>query len=454
MAISSLGAGSGVLTSTIIDQLKAADTAAIITPITNKITAEQQKANGLSLISSLLTTFQASASSLGDSTLYQSRTVSGNTASVSVTANAGVSVQSFSITNALMALNNVKESGTFSSTSSTVATGAGTMALSVGGLAYNINYTAGETLSSLADSINNVAGSSVKASTLQVGANDYRLVLTSAQTGAAQTITLTDSTGGSLNSNLLAYNATTNPTGMQNIQAARDASFNYNGIAMTRSTNTITDIAPGMTINLLQDNGSANISIAQDTTKISDAMNSFVTSYNALTSQLTSMTTSDSTTGTVGIFNGDNSINAITRDINQIVTSMSTNGLSLPQFGIDLSQTGTMSFNSSTFLSAYNANPSASEAFFSNSTDGLFTSMNTMLTSYTGTNGIMSTLTDGSATQLQSLQDNQKSAQALLDARYTAMTAQFVQYDTIMTNLTNQFASLKQQINSAGTTTG
>jgi flagellar hook-associated protein 2 len=454
MAISSLGAGSGVLTSTIIDQLKAADTAAIITPITNKITAEQQKGNGLSLISSLLTTFQASASSLGDSTLYQSRTVSGNTASVSVTANAGVSVQSFSITNALMALNNVKESGTFSSTSSTVATGAGTMALSVGGLAYNINYTAGETLSSLADSINNVAGSSVKASTLQVGANDYRLVLTSAQTGAAQTITLTDSTGGSLNSNLLAYNATTNPTGMQNIQAARDASFNYNGIAMTRSTNTITDIAPGMTINLLQNSGSANISIAQDTTKISDAMNSFVTSYNALTSQLTSMTTSDSTTGTVGIFNGDNSINAITRDINQIVTSMSTNGLSLPQFGIDLSQAGTMSFNSSTFLSAYNANPSTSEAFFSNSTDGLFTSMNTMLTSYTGTNGIMSTLTDGSATQLQSLQDNQKSAQALLDARYTAMTAQFVQYDTIMTNLTNQFASLKQQINSTGTTTG
>ncbi|MFA5216538.1 flagellar filament capping protein FliD [Sulfuricurvum sp.] len=454
MAISSLGAGSGVLTSTIIDQLKAADTAAIITPITNKITAEQQKANGLSLISSLLTTFQASASSLGDSTLYQNRTVSGNTASVSVTANAGVAVQSFSITNTLMALNDVKESGSFSSASSTVASGAGTMSLSVGGLAYNINYSAGETLSSLADSINNVAGSSVKASTLQVGTNDYRLVLTSTQTGAAQSITLSDSTGGSLDTKLLAYNATTNPTGMQSIQAARDASFNYNGIAMTRSTNTITDIAPGMTVNLLQDNGSANISITQDTTKISDAMNSFVTSYNALTSQLTSMTTSDSTTGTVGIFNGDNSINAITRDINQIVTSMSNNGLSLPQFGIDLSQTGTMSFNSSTFLSAYNANPSASEAFFSNSTDGLFTSMNTMLTSYTGTNGIMSTLTDGSATQLQSLQDNQKSAQALLDARYTAMTAQFVQYDTIMTNLTNQFASLKQQINSTGTTTG
>lgn len=449
MAVSSLGAGSGILTSTVIDQLKAADTAAMITPITKKITLEQQKSNGLSLLNSLLTTFQASASSLSDSTLYQKRSVTGSTASVSVTANAGVAVQSFSITNSLMALNNVKESGSFSTASSSIATGAGTMALSVGGLSYNINYTAGETLSSLADSINNVAGSSIKASTLQVGANDYRLVLTSQQTGAAQAIALTDSTGGSLNSKLLAYNATTNPTGMQDIQTARDASFTYNGIAMTRTTNTITDIAPGMTINLLQNSGSANISIAQDTTAISDAMSSFVTNYNALTSQLTSMTTSDTTAGTVGIFNGDNSINAITRDINQIVTSLGKNGLSLPQFGIDLSQTGTMSFNSSTFLSKYNANPSASEAFFSGSTDGMFTSMNTKLTSYTSATGIMSTLTTGSATQLKSLQDNQTSAQALLDARYTAMTARFVQYDTIMTNLTRQFSSLSQQISMA-----
>jgi flagellar hook-associated protein 2 len=449
MAVSSLGAGSGVLTTTVIDQLKAADTASMITPITNKITLQQQKSNGLSLLNSLLTSFQASASSLSDSTLYQKRSVSGSTASVSATADAGVAVQSFSISNTLMALNSVKESGSFSSADSTVATTAGTMALSVGGLSYNINYTAGETLSSLADSINNVAGGGVKASTLQVGANDYRLVLNSVQTGAAQTITLANSTGGPLDTKLLAYNASTNATGMKDIQTARDASFNYNGIAMTRSSNTITDITVGMTLNLLQDSGSANISIAQDTTAISDTLNAFVTNYNSLTSQLTSMTTSDTTAGTVGLFNGDNSINAITRNINQIVTSISNSGLSLPQFGIDLSQTGTMSFNSSTFLSKYNANPSVSEAFFSGSTDGLFTTMNTMLTSYTNPTGIMSTLSTGSDTQLKSLKDDQTKTQALLDARYTAMTARFVQYDTIMTSLTRQFSSLSQQISAA-----
>ena len=36
-ALSSLGIGSGVLTSSVIDQLKASDTSLIITPINNKI---------------------------------------------------------------------------------------------------------------------------------------------------------------------------------------------------------------------------------------------------------------------------------------------------------------------------------------------------------------------------------------------------------------------------------
>lgn len=460
MSVSSLGAGSGVLTSTLIDQLKAADTAAMITPIDKKVTLQKQKDSALSLLSSLLSTFKSSASALDDDALYQKRNVSGSTASVSVTASAGVAVQSFSVSNTLMALNNVKESGSFSAITNSAATGSGTMALTVGGVAYNINYTSTTTLESLRDSINNVAGTGVKASTLQVGTNDYRLILTSKQTGVNQTISLTDSVGGSLDTKLLAYNVTTNPTGMQEIQAARDASFKYNGITLTRSSNTVTDIIPGVTVNLLQDSGSANISISQDTQSISDAMSSYVQNYNTLTSQLTSMTTSDTKAGTIGIFNGDNSIKAITREINQFITSVNKDGLSLAQFGIDLSQEGTMSFNSSTFTAKFNASTTLSEKFFSGSTttdsngntktiDGLFTSMNTLLARYTDSNGIMNTLTTGSSNDLKALNLNKTRSQALLEARYAAMTARFVQYDTMMTRLTNQFSSLSQQISMA-----
>lgn len=455
-SISSLGLGSGVLTSDVIDKLKAADTSALITPITNKITLQQQKNQAYTLLNSLLSTFQSSVNSLSDSTLYQGRTVSGNTNSVSVTANAGVNVQSFSISNIQMATNNVKESGSFTSSTSAISSGSGTMTLSAGGASFAVNYTNTMSLTDLKDAINSAAGSRIKASTLQVGTNDYRLVLTSADTGAAQTISISDSTGGTLDTKLLAYNATTNPTGMQEIQAAQDASFKYNGITLTRSSNSITDIIPGVTMNLLQNDttSTANISISQDTQAVAAQMSTLVQSYNTLSSQLSDMTTSDATAGKVGIFNGDNSINSIRREITNLMTSVSNSGVSLTQYGIDLSETGTMSFNASTFNTKFQADPTGSETFFSNvsngsTEDGVFTKLNALMTGYTGSNGTMANLSTGAANDLKALNDSKTKAQALLDARYATMTARFVQYDTMISQLTSSFSSLQQQITMA-----
>lgn len=557
--INSLGIGSGVLTSDIIDKLKANDVANVITPIDNKITLQKQKNSALSLLSSLLTTFQTSASALNDDSIYQKRNTSGSTSSVSVTANTGVSVQSFSISNTQLALKNVKESGSFSATSNTISSGSGIAKLSIGTASYDINYTATTTLDELKDSINNIAGASVKASTLQVGTNDYRLILTSAQTGATQTINISDSAGGTLNASLYAsskkiesqaftastdlitsgigdqtgnltvamgtnnyvinYDATTTLEALRNsintaagstiasidsnnklvlqstiagsssaltltdnsgkldskltgyttynpldeIQAARDASFKYDGITLTRSTNEIKDLIVGVNISLLQDSGSANISITQDTQAISDEVNTFVQSYNTLTSQLTTMTTTDVAAGKVGIFNGDNSINSISREINRLITS-STNGLSLPDFGIDLSQTGNMSFNSTIFLAKFNTDPSASETFLSGKTtvesngniktiDGVFTSMQNLLENYTKSNGSISTLVSGSANEYKALTLNKTRSQALLDARYATMAARFSQYDSLISKLNSQFSSLQMQIDAMASST-
>ena len=549
--INSLGIGSGVLTSDVIDKLKANDTSLLITPIDNKITLQKQKGEALDLLNSLLTTFKSSVSALDDDALYQKRSVSGNTTSVSVTATAGVSVQSFSILDTQLALKNVQESGTFASTTAKVSTSSGTMTLAIDGESFDIDYTSATTLDDLKNAINDNAGSKIKATTLQVGTNDYRLILTSVDTGADQTISISDSASGSLNSSLYAtlktiksqafsaptdtiasgsgnltiaigtnnyvvnYDATTTLSGLataintavgssvasidsnnklvlqsttagsstaltltdnsamldskltayttynpiDEIQASRDASFKYNGISISRSSNEITDIIVGVTINLLQESGSANVSISQDVTSISDEMSSLVQNYNTLTSELSSMTSSNVDAGTVGVFNGDSSINTIRREINKLMTSVNSNGYSLSQFGIDLSETGTMSFNSTTFTSKFNEDKTLAEEFLSGMTtttanetstvDGIFTSMNTFLESYVGSQGIMSTLTTGASDGLTALNENKTRSQKLLDARYEAMSARFIQYDAIMSRLTNQFSSLQQQIEMA-----
>lgn len=453
--INSLGIGSGVLTADIIDKLKSRDTSLLITPIDNKITLQQQKGQAIGLLNSLLSSFQSSVSSLSNDALYQGRSTSGSTSAVSVSAAAGVNVQSFSISDTKMALNDIHQSGTFSSTIAPIASGgSGTMTLTSGGLSFGVDYTDTMTLEELKDAINLQAGDKIQASVLQVGTTDYRLILRSKETGLNEKIVTTDS-GGFLDQKLITYDALTNPTGtMQEVQAAEDASFKYNGITLTRSSNVVTDITPGVTINLLQDSTSitSNISITQDVDTIASEMATLVKSYNTLTSQLKEMTTTDIEAGKAGVFNGDNSINAIGREVTRLMTSINGQGNSLALYGIDLDETGAMSFKTSTFTDKFNSDAVASSEFFSNissdgtTEDGIFTKLSTLMTSYTGSNGTLTTLTKGSDAELKSLAANKTRSLALLEARYASMTARFAAYDSMISRMNQQFSSLQQQI--------
>ena len=167
--INSLGMGSGVLTSDVIDKLKASDTKLIVTPIDNNITKNADKQKALSLLESLVTSFTSSVSSLQDSSSYQKRTVTGSDDNVDVTADTGVAVQKFSISDVKLASADVIQSGTFSSPTKNIASGAGKLNLNINGKDYKIAYDEKTTYDDLKTKINDVAGSDVTASILQSG---------------------------------------------------------------------------------------------------------------------------------------------------------------------------------------------------------------------------------------------------------------------------------------------
>ena len=335
-------------------------------------------------------------------------------------------------------------------------TPSGTYNVTMNGTTYNIAYNKDTTLTQLKDLINTAVGSSV-ASIHQVGTS-YKLQLQSTITGDDSTLAVSD-TGGYLSTKLttLSQNSTT----AQTIQQASNASFKYDGITMSRGSNEITDIAVGMTIKLLKETDDANIEITQDIESVSSEMTTMVTAYNTLMSQLGKMTLVDTEAGTVGIFNGDSSITSIRRDITKMLTSIDSNGFSLAQFGIDLTQEGMMTFNSTAFTTKFKANPTAAELFFSgmisyddngnesSRNDGVFTNLSALSERYSGRNGIMTMLTDSQKEETKTLDANKKRTQALLDARYESMTARFIQYDAIISKLNNQFSSLNQQIQMA-----
>jgi flagellar hook-associated protein 2 len=457
-SISSLGIGSGVLTADVIDQLKSADESRIITPIDDKITLNTQQQDAEKLLSSLMSSFKASASSLSYDTLFDAKTVD-VTGLAEVTVDAGANVESFTLETTTLAKKDVVQSGSFTDSNITTVgssnaadyAGTETLDITINGTTYNIPYNETTTLDDLAQAITDGVSGNVKASVLQTGASAYSLVLTSATTGANQAITLTDS-GGLLKNELLAYDAATNPTGYQTIQAATDASFKYNGIAVTRSTNEISDLILGVNITLKSEGDISNINIKQNTTSITDEMQLFVDNYNNLISNLNDMTVYNKDTGAKGVFNDDSFIKSIRQDITQAITQR-FGSESIIDYGIDLTRDGTMTFDKSVLESKLASNPDTVKLFFTGGVDssgntktGLFVNINDKLNSYTGYGKALSTFETSLQTDAQNLSDKKLSAQASLDARYEIMTKRFTAYDSIISRLNSQFSSLQQMI--------
>jgi len=281
------------------------------------------------------------------------------------------------------------------------------------------------------------------------------MILTPKSASVGNAISISDSAGGGL---LGSITGTSNTAGSVSIvQDSSDARFTFDGISMTRSTNTVTDIASGLTVNLLKDSGSANISITQNRDQIATEMGSMVSSYNTLIKQLGDMTAFNAAEGKVGIFNGDNTIKNISREVTRIITSFSNSSYSLPQYGISLDKTGTMTLDKAVFAAKLDADPAGTEGFFSSKstisstgvetyTKGVFTSLNDLLKGYTSSSGLMNNLTLASKAETTSLNDERTKANKLLEARYATMQTKFAAYDSMISKLNSQFSSLKQQI--------
>lgn len=141
----------------------------------------------------------------------------------------------------------------------------------------------------------------------------------------------------------------------------RDASFLINGLAATRSSNTISDVVSGVTINLLKDTGSptTTINIANDTETIRSNIETFVNRFNELVRTVKELTFFDTQTLQGGPLLGESSVINLMDTLTQIVTDQ-VSGLSgstsvLAQIGITLETDNRLSINNTALENALNS---------------------------------------------------------------------------------------------------
>ena len=214
--------------------------------------------------------------------------------------------------------------------------------------------------------------------------NGSRLSLVSTTSGAAGQITL----GGTLNDD-----TTGSAISFQQGQQGVDASLNVDGLDTTSASNTVTGIIPGVTFQLLSVSPNANqpvqVQITNDNSSIEQAMNSFVSAYNTVVSDIKTQEGKDSSGNPEPLY-GDPTVALIQSQLTQGLLSGSASGSikSLQQLGISVDQFGKLSLDASTLDSALNTSFADVEGFLQNSDSFGQTFTKTL-------NGLSSTSTKG-----------------------------------------------------------
>ncbi len=363
---------------------------------------------------------------------------SSNTSLLTATAVSGTAASNNTITINSLATSAAWYSDEEASSSTALPTGTITIT-SASGTQTNISTgsgTSGDTLSDLATYINSQS-LGVTANVI-TDANGARLALTSTTTGSASDFTVSSS-------NSVGFTRSGNP--------AANASLTIDGVQIYSASNTVTGSLSGVTLNLLgaSPGTTINLSLGPDTSSITSAVNSFVSAYNTLITDVNTQTGYNSSTQTAGILQSDSAITGLQSALLASTNYGSGSGIyqTLDSLGVTTNDDGTLSLNTSTLDSAIQANSSAVATFFQGSAlNGFANSLSTSLNNYTDpTQGAFTVDLQSISSENSELTDETNTLELYLSSQQTILTAQYNAADIAIQQLPEQIKQIQALLN-------
>jgi flagellar hook-associated protein 2 len=229
--------------------------------------------------------------------------------------------------------------------------------LVVGSMTADEVNTGNGSLSSVVEAIN-ATGLGISASAINTGTNQYNLSLQSTSSGAANTINIDPSAFAQIGQ-------------LTTVTAAANAQITVGSgtgaFVVTNDSNEITGLMPGVTIDLQEEDPGqeTTVSLAPDGSTMATTVQSLVTAANQLITDLNAATAytpgSGTSAGKAGPLLGNPAAEALLRTalgaISEQAGVNSTGSAGL--LGITMNTNGTLNFDSATFSSAYDANPTS-----------------------------------------------------------------------------------------------
>jgi flagellar hook-associated protein 2 len=481
MTISSPGVGSGLDVNSIVTQLMTVEQQPLKL-LQTKASTLQTQLSAYGTVKSVLSGFQTAAAALMNTDTWKAHTFSSNnTAAVTGSASTSALATSFSLdVNNLAQVQSVR-SGSQATGSAIGADGrldiqlgqwSGTNFSTGSGSAVSINVASTDTLTDIATKING-ASAGITAVVVKSGATD-QLLIRGNSTGDAAGFQIktydgsgTQITDGTTGVGKLAYDYNASATvpafyGMQQTQAAQNASISIDGIAVSSATNTVSDAVPGVTLNLLaKTTTSTQITVGQNTDTIQSQISAFVDAYNKVNSTLATLTAYDPSTKTAGTLQGDSTAVGLQNVLRSMLGANGPAGTAfnrLSDMGLEMQRDGSLTINS-TKLTAALSNTAGLNTFFtasngSSAANGMAKRINDFIQAADGVSGNIT----NRSTALQSSITRNSNDQNAMNTRLAAMQAQyyakFNALDTKMGTLSSLSSFVSQQITSWNNSSG
>jgi flagellar hook-associated protein 2 len=302
-----------------------------------------------------------------------------------------------------------------------------------------VNVTAGETLSQLQTTIQNL-GFGVSASIINDGSSQdpYRISLTATNSGTAGRLIIDGGTTGLSFRNLV--NA-------QNAAVFVGGTGSSQPLLVTSSTNQLTNVIPGVTVSLLSASDTpVSLSITPDGSGIATQLQTFTTTFNSLVDEINTYTQYNTSTNTAGLLLGDPTTQQIQEQMYQVFSSVVSNAgtyRTLGDVGLTLTDGAKVQFDQNTFDSAFASNPEGVSNLFTQTKTGLATIIDNSMTQLV--DPVSGTITEESSslsTQITSWNTQITQLDAILADKRSLLESQFANMETTLATLQSQQAAL------------
>lgn len=473
--ISSAGLGSGLDVSSLVSSLMAIEKRPI-TLLQTKQSDYKSQISAIGTIKSALASLQTAAQAFAtDSSVLSVKGTVADSAIASATVTTSAVPSSYSLEVNALAASQKLVSSSLASSSTSLGTGTGSIQIDFGSVDSGGAFVANSarasvsiavpstsmTLAGVRDAIN-AANKGVSAS-IVTDASGARLVITNDQSGAQQVmrVSVSDPDGNNTDTaglSMLAYDPATTGGAIKNMTqsvAAADASIKLDGMTITASSNTLTNVVDGISLTLTKTNTGSptTLAVSSDDTTLTKTINAFITAYNTVNTTLRSASKYDADTKTAAIFQGDITIRSIQTQLRSAVATAFGSGAysRLADIGITQQTDGSLKMDSTKFQAAFKANRTAVTDLFTKDASGTTGkgaggTFDTLLKSIIGTDGSLTNKTTSLNKRVDSIDDQITAMEARLEKVQERYQRQFSALDTTVSNGQSMMAYLEQQL--------